>query len=177
MASGFYVRIMVLTRECNMSSAGYCVSSNAALLAAHEAAKAVDPLAEVVSFIDDTYFIGLPQAAAAGRQVYQRKLEEDLQVRENQTKRKCLLGAGVNVADLPQELSWCVVPSLDIVGAEMDCARVDRIPTRRSLQANAGGRGGPSCEKTLPSPPAMAMTGGTWHSMLVLMKCTQSSSF
>ena len=88
-----------------MSSAGYCVSSNAALLAAQEAAKAIDPLAEVVPFIDDTYFIGLPQAAAAGRQAYQRKLEEDLQVRENQTKRKCLLGTGVNAVDLPDELS------------------------------------------------------------------------
>ena len=90
---------------CNMSSAGYCVSSNAALLAAQAAAKAIDPLAEVVSFIDDTYFIGLPQAAAAGRHAYQQKLSEDLQVKENQTKRKCLLGSGVSVADLPRDLS------------------------------------------------------------------------
>ena len=111
-----------------MSSAGYCVSSNAALLAAQAAAKAIDPLAEVVSFIDDTYFIGLPQAAAAGRHTYQQKLSEDLQVKENQAKRKCLLGSGVSVADLPRDLSWCVVPTLDVVGAQMDCARTDRIP-------------------------------------------------
>ena len=51
---------------CNMSSVGYCVSSNAALLATPYAAKAVGPLADVVSFIDDTYIIGLPHAAAAG---------------------------------------------------------------------------------------------------------------
>ena len=88
-----------------MSSAGYCVSSNAALLAAQTAAKAIDPLAEVVSVIDDTYFIGLPQAAAAGWRACQQRLSGDLQVQENQTKRKCLLGAGVNVADLPQELA------------------------------------------------------------------------
>ena len=50
---------------CNMSSAGYCVSSNAALLAGQAAAEAIDPLAEVVSFIDDTYFIGTPAAAVA----------------------------------------------------------------------------------------------------------------
>ena len=120
-----------------MSSAGYWVSSNAALLPAQGAAKAIDPFAEVVSFIDDTYFIGLPQAAAAGRQAYQQRLEADLQVRENQAKRKCLLGNGVIAADLPRNLSWCVVPSLDIVGAQMDCARMDRIPTRLSLSAGA----------------------------------------
>ena len=61
-----------------MSSAGYCVSSNAALLAAQAAAQAVDPLAEVVSFIDDTYFIGLPQAAVAGLQAYQKQLKDDV---------------------------------------------------------------------------------------------------
>ena len=92
-----------------MSSAGYCVSSNAALLAGQAAAQAVDPLAEVVSFIDDTYFIGLPQAAVAGWKAYQQKLNEDLQVKENQSKRKCILGHDVNVADLPRELAWCVV--------------------------------------------------------------------
>ena len=160
-----------------MSSAGYCISSNAALLAAQEAAKAIDPLAEVVSFIDDTYFIGLPQAAAAGRQAYQQRLEEDLQVRENQAKRKCLLGNGVNAADLPHDLSWCVVPSLDIVGAQMDCARMDRIPTRPSLRTGANSGGVPSCEMTLSPPQAMAMTGETWHSVSTLTKCTQSSFF
>ena len=71
-----------------MSSAGYCVSSNAALLAAQAAAQAVDPLAEGVSFIDDTYFIGLPPAAVAGWKAYQQKLNEDLQVQQNQSKRK-----------------------------------------------------------------------------------------
>ena len=94
-----------------MSSAGYCVSSNAALLAGQSAAQAIDPLAEVVSFIDDTYFIGLPAAAAAGWKAYQQKLQMDLCINENQSKRKCLPGTGVDVTQLPTELSWCVVSS------------------------------------------------------------------
>ena len=57
--------------------------------------------------------------------------------RNCQSKRKCLPGAGVDISQLPSELSWCVVSSMDIVGAQMDCARADRVipPT---LRANAG---------------------------------------
>ena len=125
-----------------MSSAGYCVSSNAALLAGQSAAKAIDPLAEVVSFVDDTYFIGSPAAAVAGWKAYQQKLHADLHVRENQSKRKCLPGTGVDHTQLPSELSWCVVSSMDIVGAQMDCARADRV-VPPSLRAGSSARAGP----------------------------------
>ena len=90
---------------CNMSSSGYCVSSNAALLAGQAAAQAIDPLAEVVSFIDDTYFIGTPAAAVAGWKAYQQKLQTDVQVRENQSKRKCPPGAGVDPTQIPSGAS------------------------------------------------------------------------
>ena len=115
-----------LDQGCNMSSAGYCASSNVSRLAGQATGQAIDLLAEVVSVIDDTYFIGSPRAAAEGWKAYQQKLCDDLQVRENQSKRKCLPGTGVDPTQLPQELSWCVVASMDIVGAQMDCARSDR---------------------------------------------------
>lgn len=113
---------------CNMSSGFYCLSADAALLAGDRAAKATDPLAEVVAFIDDTYFIGLPEAVVAGHQAYQDKLWADIQVQENQDKRKCLPGEGVDMAALPEDISWCIIKSLPCVGAQLDCARADRVP-------------------------------------------------
>ena len=57
---------------------------SAALLASHAAAKAIDPLAEEVAFIDDSYFVGLPEAVVAGHKTYQDQLWEDVQVLGNQ---------------------------------------------------------------------------------------------
>ena len=71
---------------CNMSSGFYCLSADAALIAGQRAAKAIDPYAEVVAFIDDTYFIGLPEAVVAGHNAYQNKLRQDVHVVETQTR-------------------------------------------------------------------------------------------
>ena len=43
---------------------------------------------------------------------------------------------------LPSELSWCVVSSMDIVGAQMDCARADRV-VPPSVRAGSSARAGP----------------------------------
>ena len=168
---------------CNTSSAGYCVSSNAALLVGQSAAKATDLLAEVVSFIDDTYFIGSPTAAVAGWKAYQHKLHADLRVRENQSKRKCLPGTGVDSTQLPSELSWCVVSSMDIVGAQMDCARADRVVPPPCERVQAPGlaqvecRMVPSCEKITLLPHFRPTIGAMWPPILLQVKCAQSSSF
>ena len=97
-------------------------------MAGQAAARAIDPLADVVAFIDDTYFIGLPEAAAAGHKAYQSNLWEEIKVKENNESRICILGRGVEVAGLPEDIAECVVSCLPCVGAQLDCARADRVP-------------------------------------------------
>ena len=64
-----------------MSSGLYCLSADDAFVAGQIAARAIDPLADVVAFIDDTYFIGTPEATVAGHKAYQGELWEDIKVK------------------------------------------------------------------------------------------------
>ena len=87
-----------------------------------------DPKGEVIAFIDDTYFIALPQAAEAGRKAYQDTLRTNLKIEENATRRKVLLGREVIGTNVPQDLAPYVVSELCIVGSEVGFARADRVP-------------------------------------------------
>ena len=63
----------------------------------------------------------------------QSRLYDDLQVRGNAAERKCLYSDSVDVSACPSELAWCAVRSLGVVGAQTDCARADRVPSRLLL--------------------------------------------
>ena len=107
---------------CNMSPAIFCVAVTPAMRAAREAMRKVDPLAEIVAYMDDTYFIGKPQAVERGRAVYQQTLADQLKIQENMDKRKVLCGADVPVANVPQDLSPNIVTCLTIVGTQVTFA-------------------------------------------------------
>ena len=58
-------------------------------------ARAIDPLSDVVAFIDDTYFIGLPEAAVAGHKAYQQHQWEDIKVQETKKLGSAFQAQGV----------------------------------------------------------------------------------
>lgn len=124
----FLEQVNGFDQGCNMSTSLYCLSTDDPLSKGVAAARSIDPTAELVAFIDDTYILGLPMAAEAGRAAYQEAFKEQLEVEENVTKRKCMLGSKVNPRDLPQNLAPYACAKLVVVGSQMEFARADRMP-------------------------------------------------
>ena len=130
----------------NLSPFLYCVVASPAVQAARAATREIDTRAEVVAFVGDAYFVATPEAAERGRQVYQARLRETLQVQENMDKCEVVLGAGVSPRDLPATTRGHVVPATAVVGTQVIFARAvavrclraeDRsgtLPTRQAVQ-------------------------------------------
>ena len=68
------------------------------------------------------------------------------------------------MADLPRDLSWCVVPTLDVVGAQMDCARTDRIPVQSSLGTGVSGDRGSLVREV---PASTTGDGEDWRDVAI----------
>ena len=129
-----------LQQGCNMSTSLYCLSADDPLDKGLAAARAIDPKAELVAFIDDTYILGLSLAAEAGRAAYQEALKEQLGVEENVAKRKCMLGSKVDPRELPQNLLPYACAKLVVVGSHMEFARADRMPAAIANAIHEDGR-------------------------------------
>jgi hypothetical protein len=94
---------------------------------AEKAMQALDPKAECSLFLDDTYFKGVPEAVAIGKEEYQQALAAiGLQLNESKTQL-WLPRADTDMNSIPVSIRQYVTHSLKAVGASVPYAKTDRL--------------------------------------------------